>query len=296
MTETKSADSQSLAENRTLARLLDETADLLESQDANPYRVRAYRNTAADIRSAPRGLREVWEAGGREALARLRGIGESLSKAIETWFLSGALGILVRLRGEEAAERILRTIPGLGRKLASRIHHDLGVSSLEELEQAAHDGRLEGVRGIGPRRLRAIQDQLDARLRRKGARSPGAGATAKGPAVEELLDVDREYRERGEAGLLRRIAPRRFNPRREAWLPVLHTQRGRRHYTALYSNTALAHKLRRTRDWVVIHLDDGAGERQWTVVTENRGPLAGRRVVRGREVECLELWSGAGAP
>jgi putative hydrolase len=84
----------------------------------------------------------------------------------------------------------------------------------------------------------------------------------------------------------RRIAPRRFNPERGAWLPILHTQRGRRHYTLLFSNTALAHRLRRSRDWVVVYLDDDGREDQWTIVTETRGALTGRRVVRGREPEC----------
>jgi hypothetical protein len=56
--------------------------------------------------------------------------------------------------------------------------------------------------------------------------------------LTELLDVDREYREKAAAGTLRLIAPRRFNPTGEAWLPVLHTRRGQRRYTALFSNTA----------------------------------------------------------
>jgi len=77
-----------------------------------------------------------------------------------------------------------------------------------------------------------------------------------------------------------------MNPEKEAWLPILHTQRGDRHYTALFSNTARAHRLGQTRDWVVIFQDDGGDERQATVVTETTGPLAGRRVVRGREREC----------
>jgi hypothetical protein len=66
---------------------------------------------------------------------------------------------------------------------------------------------------------------------------------------------------------------------------VLHTTRGRRHYTALFSNTALAHHLARTHDWVVIYWDNGRGERQCTVVTADRGPLKSRRIVRGREAE-----------
>lgn len=68
---------------------------------------------------------------------------------------------------------------------------------------------------------------------------------------------------------------------------MLHAERGGWHFTALYSNTARAHELGRTRDWVVIYYYDGEHvESQCTVVTETRGVLAGKRVVRGREDEC----------
>jgi len=99
--------------------------------------------------------------------------------------------------------------------------------------------------------------------------------------------VDREYRLKADDDTLPTIAPKRFNPTGDAWLPVLHTQRDGWHFTALFSNTAQAHQLNRTRDWVVIYYyDDEHAEGQHTVVTETHGPLAGRRVVRGREAEC----------
>jgi hypothetical protein len=107
------------------------------------------------------------------------------------------------------------------------------------------------------------------------------------PSVPDLLRVDREYRSKAAAGRLRTIAPRRLNPRHESWLPILHTALGDRHYTVLFSNTARAHELGKTREWVVIYVDGGRGDRQYTVVTASRGPLAGKRVVRGREPECL---------
>ena len=108
-----------------------------------------------------------------------------------------------------------------------------------------------------------------------------------GPGVEVLLDIDREYREKARAGALRMIAPRRMNPEGKAWLPVLHTRFGPWHFTALFSNTERAHEMHRTRDWVVVYFSDPDGEEgQFTVVTERRGTLAGRRVVRGREPEC----------
>jgi hypothetical protein len=107
------------------------------------------------------------------------------------------------------------------------------------------------------------------------------------PPVAVLLDVDREYREAAAAGRLPRIAPRRFNRSGEAWLPILHAERGAWQFTALFSNTARAHELGKTRDWIVVYFHtDTRGEGQRTVVTETHGPLTGRRVVRGREEEC----------
>jgi putative hydrolase len=105
--------------------------------------------------------------------------------------------------------------------------------------------------------------------------------------VPTLLDVDSEYLAKVAADRLPKIAPRRFNPAGEAWLPVLHAQREAWHFTALFSNTARAHQLGRSRDWVVIYFhSDHEPEGQCTVVTESQGDLAGRRVVRGREAEC----------
>jgi DNA polymerase (family X) len=116
------------------------------------------------------------------------------------------------------------------------------------------------------------------------------------PSVDVLLDVDREYRDKARAGVLQRIAPRRLNPEGEAWLPLLHTRFGPWHFTAFFSNTERAHQLRQTHDWVVIfYADPDGGEGQATVVTEWRGTLKGRRVVRGREPECARHYRGARA-
>jgi len=107
------------------------------------------------------------------------------------------------------------------------------------------------------------------------------------PPVDMVLDVDREYRAGVGAGSLPRIAPMRFNPDGEAWLPVLHTERPGWHFTALVSNTARAHELDRSHDWVVVYGENEAHhEHISTVVTASRGVLAGRRVVRGREAAC----------
>jgi putative hydrolase len=118
--------------------------------------------------------------------------------------------------------------------------------------------------------------------------------TGTGPAVATLLEVDREYRRKAGQGSLPLIAPKRFNPEGKPWLPILHTHRDEWHFTLLYSNTALAHELKRTDDWVVVYFyDDHHQEGQCTVVTETRGPMTGQRVVRGRELECREYYTEA---
>jgi Holliday junction resolvasome RuvABC DNA-binding subunit len=249
--------------NIEVADKLEEVARLLEAQGANPFRVRAYRNAADSVRQADRSVKEILDHQGMEGIRRLPGVGEGLARAIRALALMGRLGLLERLRGESDPIKLLMTVPGIGEVTARRLHEDLGIESLEELESAAHASRLSDVPGIGPKTLEGIRDALAARLGPWRQRADEAHA----PTVAELLDVDREYRQKAEAGKLRTIAPRRFNPEGESWLPILHTERDSRHYTALFSNTARAHQLGRTRDWVVIYRDDDAGRGQWTVVT-----------------------------
>jgi hypothetical protein len=271
--------------NADVARALDEVGDLLESQHANVFRVASYRRAAAAVRSSPRAVADLVARGGTEALRTLPGVGPRLAQAIAEIAATGRLGMLDRLRGETDAEVLFASVPGLGPVLAHRAHQALGLETLPQLEAAAHDGRLGRVPGYGPRRVRSVTETLATRLGRRWT-PPSSASTVDVPSVAELLGVDAQYRDEAAAGRLHLIAPRRFNPERRAWLPILHTERGRRHYTALFSNTALAHRLGRSRNWVVVYLDDTGREHQWTIVTETRGSLAGRRVVRGRETEC----------
>jgi hypothetical protein len=290
-TTTFAAITMSDSMNRHIADCLEEAAHLLREQDADPYRVNAYRRAAATVRRWPEPLREVFRTRGLTGLQRLPGVGVSISRAIAELVTRGRLPLLDRLRGGADPVRVLGSVPGIGAVIAQRLHDELGLATLEDLETAAHDGRLETIAGFGEKRLAGIRDSLAHRLSR--VRTPPRPLMSR-PSVDELLDVDAEYRQGATAGTLPLIAPRRFNPSRKAWLPVLHTRRGARRYTALFSNTARAHRLGRTRDWVVLYGDDGTDEFQYTVITAARGPLAGSRVVAGREGECaLEARSAA---
>lgn len=279
--------------NAQVARRLEEVAQLLEEQGANVFRVHAYRRGAETIRRLPHPVNEVLEQEGVEGLRRLPGVGDRLAAAIRDVVRTGRLPMLDRLRGQSDPVELLQTVPGIGAMQAARLHEDLGIDSLEDLEAAAHDGRLADLAGLGPKRVAGIIDSLATRLGR--LRPPRIEATEEAP-VAELLDVDREYRERAEAGELHKIAPRRLNPTGEAWLPILHTHRGERHYTALFSNTARAHRLGKTLDWVILYYDGPSGERQSTVVTSHVGTLKGHRVVRGREQECAQYYAADPVP
>ena len=110
-------------------------------------------------------------------------------------------------------------------------------------------------------------------------------------SIEEILALDQEYRQKAEADELRKIAPKRFNPTGEAWLPIMHKRVRNYRITLLFSNTKRAHEKGKTRDWVVLYCKDPEGHQtQCTIVTEFAGGLKGKRVVRGSEEDCRNYY------
>lgn len=286
--------------NEEIATVLERVADRLEAQRANVYRIDAYRAGAEVVLRHETSIQELALTGGREALDALPQIGTSLSGSIDEIAHTGRLRMLERLEGRLSPVELFKTVPGIGEELAERIHRELEIDTLEALEVAAHDGRLDAVAGFGPRRLEAVRDILatmlsrSARvrsrrfedLRRAGATVGPSTEKHEPPSVPLLLAIDREYRDKAEADDLPRIAPKRNNPEGTAWLPIMHAYQDDWHFTALFSNTDRAHELGRIRDWVVIYFERDGEESQCTVVTEYRGPQTGNRVVRGREDEA----------
>lgn len=276
--------------NTSIAMKLQEMAELLEQQGANPFRSRAYRRAAQSVACLDTDLGEIQARQGYKGLLALPDVGRGIATALSEILATGRWAQLQRLRGSLEPEKLFLTVPGVGPALAHRIHEQLHIDTLEGLENAAYDGSLLQLAGIGERRLLALRASLASmlgRTRRPYADSP----LPAGPPAELLLAVDRLYLEQAAAGELPLIAPKRFNPETLAWLPVLHLERAGWHFTAMYSNTARAHQLERTRDWVVIYFyDDHHQEGQRTLVTETRGTLIGRRVVRGMEAACREYY------
>ena len=209
--------------NADIAEMLKEMAALLERQGASPFRVAAYRRGALSVRAAREPLAALFDREGREGIERLPAIGNSLAKKIVEMLRRGSVRALERLQRRAADDDLLTTLPTVGPLLAERIRHSLDVHSLEELYAAACDGRLRRTVGFGQKRLQAIRDslarRLDARARQLASR---AADSHRWPtcwrSTRRIACAAR--------GQLPRIAPKRFNPSRTAWLSVLRSERG----------------------------------------------------------------------
>jgi hypothetical protein len=275
--------------NSEVADVLDRIAELFGAQD-DVHRARAFRRGANAVRALSGSAVDLYRERGLTGLDAVPSIGKSIASVIAELVETGHCHLLSRLEGRISPEDLFATVPGVGNTLAHHIVLSLGIDSLEELELAAHDGRLTRVSGFGPRRARAVREMLASRLAHK--RSPLALAAREpleAPDAATILEVDADYRRRASRGELRTIAPRRFNPSGKAWLPVLHTERAGWAFTALFSNSARAHSRGRTQDWVVIFYEKDGQDGQCTVVTELQGDHAGVRVIRGREQECFKV-------
>ncbi|MGZ8143278.1 MAG: helix-hairpin-helix domain-containing protein [Methylosarcina sp.] len=281
-----------MIENKEIAAKLREIADLLEEQKANPFRVNAYWSAARTIETLTEPVEALLQREGFSALLDLSGIGEGIARSINEYVMTGRMSRLESLQSGHDPVALFEQIPGIGPKSAHRIIETLHIDTLEALEMAAHSGRLKKVLGFSTKKIELVQTWLGRVL---GYRRPRfePQQTIEEPPVGLMLYIDQQYRKKAEDSELPTIAPKRFNPGGEAWLPVMHMTKQGWHFTALYSNTARAHQLGRVKDWVIIYFyDDRHHEGQHTVVTETRGASSGRRVVRGREKECGDYYSG----
>ncbi|AOI88698.1 helix-hairpin-helix domain-containing protein [Burkholderia pseudomultivorans] len=282
-------------ENRQIADCLREAAQRLADQGANPYRAAAYRASADTVDALDGSVRALFDAGGVDALGALPEIGTGVAQAIAELLVTGRWRQLERLRGDAGHASAFEAVPGIGRSLALRIHDLLHIDTLEDLERVVRSGQLEAIPGVGPRRAAgiraALDDVLGRRRRWQGAvRDSGPGAE---PPVELLLYIDRLYRRQAAAGMLPTLTPRHPAIDGHAWSPVMHMTKGGWHFTALCPPDARAPASGRTTNWVALYFYDAAQrEQQRTVVTETLGTLVGKRIVRGREMECRAYYAG----
>lgn len=269
--------------NTEMARQFRTAAALLRAQHADSRRISAYERGAEHLDQLTESAASIYRRDGLAGLIAQPTIGRALASAIVDVIEFGHWRWLERLEGDGDPERVLASLPTVGQSFAHRLHTELHIDTLDDLERAVYDGRLGRMRGVGDKRWHAIRDALLVRRRAREVPAGALGADdhevhASAPATSVLLGIDAEYRMKADLNQLPTIAPRRFNPTRAHWLPVLHTERDGRHFTAMFSNTARAHQLGHIDDWVVISADD-ADDMNWTVVTDPNGAV--QRVVRG---------------
>ena len=135
-------------ENKSIADLLTEIADILDIQGENPFRVRSYRNAARTIADMGQSVRAMVRAG--EDLEQIPGIGKSLQEKIEEIVSTGKCGFLEELRVKvpPALTELLK-LEGLGPKKVKLLYDELGVDSVDRLEKSAQAGKLRDLPGMG---------------------------------------------------------------------------------------------------------------------------------------------------
>ncbi|MDT8383149.1 MAG: DNA polymerase/3'-5' exonuclease PolX [Gammaproteobacteria bacterium] len=147
--------------NEDIAKIFEEMADLLEIEDANPFRVRAYRNAARTVRGLGQELREMLDSG--EDLTRLPGIGRDLAGKIDEILSTGHARALDTLHREVPASlEGLLAIPGLGPKRVKALYQNLHISNPQQLADAARHGRLQKLPGFGAKIEQQILDAIAA--------------------------------------------------------------------------------------------------------------------------------------
>ena len=135
-------------DNVEIARTLEEVADILEIQNANPFRIRAYRNAVRTVQSLTTPLRRWVEE--NRPLTDLPGIGKEMANHIREMVETGTLGFRDELVAEVPRSLIdLMRLPGVGPKKARRFYDEMNICSVDELEAAAREGRIATIPGFG---------------------------------------------------------------------------------------------------------------------------------------------------
>src|SRR5881392_2448442 len=174
-------------DNLAIARVLGEIGDLLEIKNENPFKIRAYRNAADTIAHLGEPLAALSSA---DRLS-IPGIGKDLASKIAELLETGCSTYHQELLQEFPPTILdLLRLQGVGPKTVALLYKEIGVGSLEDLEQAARDGRIRRMSGMGPGKVSQILKAID-----QHRRQPGGGLFG---GVHELADaLDAEMADAG---------------------------------------------------------------------------------------------------
>ncbi|MEJ2389952.1 MAG: DNA polymerase/3'-5' exonuclease PolX [Gammaproteobacteria bacterium] len=152
--------------NADIANIFNEIADLLEIENANPFRIRAYRNAARTLQGMGQEVSAYLQQ--QKALTELPGIGQDLAAKIQEILDSGRCQALEKLRkATPAGLTDLLHIPGLGPKKVHALYHELDIHTPEQLLRAAKDGRVSQLPGFGRKTEQSLIADIEAHVRQK---------------------------------------------------------------------------------------------------------------------------------
>ena len=169
--------------NGEIADKFDRLADLLEIEDANPFRVRAYHNGARTVRSYPRSMTDLLDDG--VDLTELPDIGDDLAKKIRTLVETGCLPLLeeVEARTPPALSELMK-IEGLGAKRVRALHLELQIETLEDLKRAAETGKIHEIAGFGDK----SEEKIKRRVEKFAGEKPRTGLMEAEEIAAPLID------------------------------------------------------------------------------------------------------------
>jgi DNA polymerase (family X) len=145
--------------NAEIAAALRELGILYELDGADRFRVQAYREAARTVAESPVSIEQLAEEG---RLTELPNIGNTLAEKVETLIETGSIPSADKLKAKFPATLVEVTrVPGLGARTARRIYDELGVENLAQLKEAAEQGRIRGIRGLGPKTEENILSSLE---------------------------------------------------------------------------------------------------------------------------------------
>lgn len=152
--------------NKEIAQIFNEIADLYEMQDID-FKPRAYRKAAQNIESLGKDIEEIHED---KELKNIPGIGESTAEEIKEYLETGTVQRLKKLKEDMPVDlRSLSAVETLGPKKIKLLYQELGVSTLDELEQAAKQGKIRDLDGFGKKTEENILENISF-ARQKGQR------------------------------------------------------------------------------------------------------------------------------
>lgn len=189
--------------NTDIATVFENIADLLELKNDNKFKIRAYARAAQVIRHLPEEMEMMVEKG--KDLKDIPGIGEAIATKSLELITTGKLRYYEELKSQFPEGIInLLDIPGIGPKTAYRLATELGINSIDQLEEAIKDGRVASLERMGEKTATNILHSIEA-FRRKDKRIPLGEAL---PIVEDILNALRQVAGVGTlspAGSLRRF-------------------------------------------------------------------------------------------